>query len=447
MGDEEPTSLIQGLAEIPPPFIVLSLPRSRKSQGVNRPNGERFVFAPKLSSALLKIGRSNQAELQVDDVSLSRIHTMISYTDGHFVLKDNDSKFQTLVKPTEAETLRQSADPITVQSGRTVLSFSMEDAISSPVSPIRGRDEVQQRRLSMLTQMPTVAQPEQQMTVLSLKKQRTIVFRRIFRPGTNIGIRATMAGIVTHVFDNHQAKAVGVKAGWRVRAVNGTAYTIELLNEAEQGSTPYEITFESPEEVAPGQKVRISRSGLHGMSELNNVVGTVQEYDPDRDLWYVKLANGDIEAIEPYALEILQEMPPANHTITLANQTITFRPGPLGFKSNRITKKIVEVYQGQAKDAGVRAGWRMVKINGVTFDHDLLDEKKNGVEPYEVTFEQDVAAERDAAEDVLRAYAAQVAAQQPSAQAGSASTNQSVFRQLTDLVLSRLCECHTRGDE
>merc|ERR1712083_1236506 len=69
--------------------------------------------------------------------------------------------------------------------------------------------------------------------------------------------------------------------------------------------------------------------------------------------------------------------------------TIIFKPGPLGMKLEGKTGKIDQVLKGQAYDAGVRPGWRIVNINGVKYNITLYDEKKHGSESYEITFEQE----------------------------------------------------------
>jgi pSer/pThr/pTyr-binding forkhead associated (FHA) protein len=43
------------------------------------------------------IGRSFDAGMRVPDISVSRYHAIIEYHNDHFFLKDNKSKFGTLV--------------------------------------------------------------------------------------------------------------------------------------------------------------------------------------------------------------------------------------------------------------------------------------------------------------------------------------------------------------
>eukprot|EP00927_Polykrikos_kofoidii_P071129 TRINITY_DN67456_c0_g1_i1.p1 TRINITY_DN67456_c0_g1~~TRINITY_DN67456_c0_g1_i1.p1 ORF type:complete len:585 (-),score=83.52 TRINITY_DN67456_c0_g1_i1:90-1844(-) len=115
------------LPKIPPPFIVLSIPKS-SGDDRSRPFGERFVFAPGDSDAVLRIGRAREAELRVSDVTVSRVHATIAAVDGDFMLRDNNAKFQTLVLPRGPNALQdERGKALSVQAGRTVLSFSLLD--------------------------------------------------------------------------------------------------------------------------------------------------------------------------------------------------------------------------------------------------------------------------------------------------------------------------------
>lgn len=116
-------SLLPGLPKVATPFLVLSIPR-RRGEDSSRPHGERFIFAPSESGAVLKIGRGRDSQLRVDDVSVSRVHANVTLVDGAFVLKDNNAKFQTVIRPTKPQVLSQ-AEPLSLQMGRTVLSMAL----------------------------------------------------------------------------------------------------------------------------------------------------------------------------------------------------------------------------------------------------------------------------------------------------------------------------------
>lgn len=44
-----------------------------------------------------KMGRGHESEVRVNDISVSRTHAIINYTPGGIFIKDNCSKFGTLV--------------------------------------------------------------------------------------------------------------------------------------------------------------------------------------------------------------------------------------------------------------------------------------------------------------------------------------------------------------
>jgi len=45
----------------------------------------------------LKIGRGHDADLRINDISVSRFHAVIKFKNNQFVIADNVSKFGTLV--------------------------------------------------------------------------------------------------------------------------------------------------------------------------------------------------------------------------------------------------------------------------------------------------------------------------------------------------------------
>jgi hypothetical protein len=116
--------LFSGVPAVAPPFVVISIPKGA-GDAQDRPHGERFIYAPTSSHPLLRIGRSHEAELEVKDVTVSRIHASVAFQDGSFILRDNNSKFQTLVLPRQATVLSARQEPLDYQIGRAVLSFSL----------------------------------------------------------------------------------------------------------------------------------------------------------------------------------------------------------------------------------------------------------------------------------------------------------------------------------
>lgn len=110
-----------------PPFIVLEN-MVRDSQ-VHSHRGLHVISLAE--NKLLKLGRGHESDVRIADVSISRCHATIRYhkppgaEKGVFVLEDHCSKFGTLVaikKPRPIEV----AQPLSVQVGRSVLSFQLD---------------------------------------------------------------------------------------------------------------------------------------------------------------------------------------------------------------------------------------------------------------------------------------------------------------------------------
>jgi len=55
------------------------------------------IVKPVSSNHVFKMGRGHESDLRINDISVSRLHAMIKYKDGKFLLEDNVSKFGTLV--------------------------------------------------------------------------------------------------------------------------------------------------------------------------------------------------------------------------------------------------------------------------------------------------------------------------------------------------------------
>jgi len=112
------------LMELPktrPPYIVLeSIVRDSRQHS-------RCLHVMSLAEKSLVLGRGHESDLRIADVSISRCHASIRFEDGQFLLQDNDSKFGTLVQMRRAHQI-EPTKPISVQIGRTVLSFSLTAA-------------------------------------------------------------------------------------------------------------------------------------------------------------------------------------------------------------------------------------------------------------------------------------------------------------------------------
>lgn len=74
----------------------------------------------------IRIGRSHQCEIRIEDISVSRTHAEIKFASDNFYLNDLKSKFGTLVRfePEYKHTLNK-VSPVKFQIGRTVYEFKI----------------------------------------------------------------------------------------------------------------------------------------------------------------------------------------------------------------------------------------------------------------------------------------------------------------------------------
>lgn len=92
------------------------------------------VIKPSPTKETFKLGRGHEADLRINDISVSRCHAFIKYKKDRFLLEDNMSKFGTLV-------LVRGATPIlphfnkAMQIGRTVVNFSIKALNSKSSAP------------------------------------------------------------------------------------------------------------------------------------------------------------------------------------------------------------------------------------------------------------------------------------------------------------------------
>eukprot|EP01055_Gregarina_sp_Pseudo9_P003299 Gregarina_sp_Pseudo_9__3298@NODE_347_length_3093_cov_7_685003_g327_i0_p1_GENE_NODE_347_length_3093_cov_7_685003_g327_i0NODE_347_length_3093_cov_7_685003_g327_i0_p1_ORF_typecomplete_len893_score149_29YopYscD_cpl/PF16697_5/7_1e02YopYscD_cpl/PF16697_5/34YopYscD_cpl/PF16697_5/4_4e10FHA/PF00498_26/7FHA/PF00498_26/7_7e10RINGv/PF12906_7/2_2e12Fer2_4/PF13510_6/0_19zfRING_2/PF13639_6/0_61_NODE_347_length_3093_cov_7_685003_g327_i03223000 len=136
---------------VQPPFIVLENMVGPTNRGVH--------LCSMAVKKECKLGRGHESDVRIADVSISRFHAMIRYQDGCFYLQDHTSKFGTLValrKPTVVE----RAEKLSVQVGRTVLHFTLEDvangSIVNDVTELADSPRQQQQQSSQtLNQQPS----------------------------------------------------------------------------------------------------------------------------------------------------------------------------------------------------------------------------------------------------------------------------------------------------
>ena len=121
-----PTIIVQNqnvdllsIQKIEPPYITLESSNSEKNEynihliSLNNKNNVR-------------LGRGHDSDIRISDISVSRCHAIIKYSDGEFVLEDNSSKFGTLIESKEIE-MNKDNNSVCLQVGRTLLVFSYAD--------------------------------------------------------------------------------------------------------------------------------------------------------------------------------------------------------------------------------------------------------------------------------------------------------------------------------
>ncbi|OMJ71329.1 hypothetical protein SteCoe_17895 [Stentor coeruleus] len=89
-------------------------------------NSSKWLHVISLNSKdSIKLGRGNDCELRMSDISVSRLHAQIKLIGSNFFLEDKGSKFGTLVQIKRPLALENGVE-ISIQAGRTLLIFSIK---------------------------------------------------------------------------------------------------------------------------------------------------------------------------------------------------------------------------------------------------------------------------------------------------------------------------------
>lgn len=72
------------------------------------------------------LGRGQDNEVRVADISVSRCHSLVRFMAQNFYLEDNNSKFGTLVLAKQAILIKKNAS-LAIQAKRTVIYFSLRE--------------------------------------------------------------------------------------------------------------------------------------------------------------------------------------------------------------------------------------------------------------------------------------------------------------------------------
>jgi len=74
----------------------------------------------------LKMGRGQEADIKVPDISVSRCHAQIEFDQGKFYLKDLDSKFGTIVLLKESPIVNNLNKQLQIQIGMHLFVFRLK---------------------------------------------------------------------------------------------------------------------------------------------------------------------------------------------------------------------------------------------------------------------------------------------------------------------------------
>lgn len=104
------------IPKVEPPYITLESSISEKH--------EYSIHLISLNNKTnIRLGRGHDSDIRISDISVSRCHAAIKFTNGEFFLEDNNSKFGTLVEEKEMD-INKGNPFACIQVGRTLLVFS-----------------------------------------------------------------------------------------------------------------------------------------------------------------------------------------------------------------------------------------------------------------------------------------------------------------------------------
>jgi hypothetical protein len=74
----------------------------------------------------IKLGRANDSDVRMTDISVSRNHATLKLYNGYIYLQDNSSKFGTLISLNNSNVLMYPQKQLAVQCGRLHLLFNIK---------------------------------------------------------------------------------------------------------------------------------------------------------------------------------------------------------------------------------------------------------------------------------------------------------------------------------
>lgn len=114
---------VHNLVEVPQPTAPYLVLESTAHHTAARDRGFH-VLSLAGEKPIIRLGRGHNCDLQIHDVSISRVHATIRFLEGDFILEDNRSKFGTTVA-LRGPWLLQNGEEVSFQVGRTVLSLRL----------------------------------------------------------------------------------------------------------------------------------------------------------------------------------------------------------------------------------------------------------------------------------------------------------------------------------
>ena len=91
-------------------------------------NNSRHVHLLTVTADLneFKLGRGNNSHIKIEDISVSRVHTLIKCRNDGFYIEDNNSKFGTSILVRDKLCI-QARHKIAVQVGRTIMHVKLTE--------------------------------------------------------------------------------------------------------------------------------------------------------------------------------------------------------------------------------------------------------------------------------------------------------------------------------
>jgi len=102
---------------------------SLETKSTNKSYQKIWFYLNLEGDTTFKIGRGHDCDIRLNDNSISRFHTSLSFINKTFLLKDNNSKFGTLVNIQNSLTVIENI-MCPIQIGRTIIKFTLQKAWS-----------------------------------------------------------------------------------------------------------------------------------------------------------------------------------------------------------------------------------------------------------------------------------------------------------------------------